>query len=450
MVNKIIKNNIKSEIGITLIALVITIIVLLILAGISISMLSGDNSILSRAGQARDKTEESSREEQRRLTMLEAALNVNGEDYNGVKIPAGFAPTKKEGESTVDEGLVITDSQGNEYVWIEVPNDGTGPVYTEVASAEENSDDYYRAIATALRTYCTKDASGGDLIKDGTTSDGTYGKTSTYGYTDVWYDGTGKLEGESSNKEDKNGCGLTCNEYKELYKKMLKSVYTNGGFWIGRYEAGTTSPRGNKNDPTEDLKAESKQDLYPINYVKCFQAQTIASKASSSASVNSSLMFGIQWDLVLRFLSNKGIETSLLNDNSSTWGNYSNQPFEINRGKYSVASPWNVYIDYTQATENKVTVEGNVSRKIGTTATDKILLTTGASDTNSKKNIYDLAGNMWEWTLEHATEIPTQPTQCAIRGGSFGKSGDSRPVSYRNHDTTSSSDYYLGFRVALY
>ena len=272
MVNKIIKNNIKSEIGITLIALVITIIVLLILAGISISMLSGDNSILSRAGQARDKTEESSREEQRRLTMLEAALNVNGEDYNGVKIPAGFATTKKEGESTVDEGLVITDSEGNEYVWIEVPNDGTGPVYTEVASAEENSDDYYRAIATALRTYCTKDAKGGDLIKDGTTSDGTYGKTSTYGYTDVWYDGTGKLEGESSNKEDKNGCGLTCNEYTELYKKMLKSVYTNGGFWIGRYEAGTTSPRGNKNDPTEALKAESKQDLYPINYVKCFQA----------------------------------------------------------------------------------------------------------------------------------------------------------------------------------
>ena len=324
MVNKIIKNNIKSEKGITLIALVITIIVLLILAGISISMLSGDNSILSRAGQARDKTEDATIEEQRRLTMLEAASNVNGENYNGVKIPAGYAATKIEGESTVDEGLVITDSEGNEYVWIEVPNDGTGPVYTEVASAEENSDDYYRAIATALRTYCTKDASGNkDLIKDETTSAGTYGKISTYGYTDVWYDGTGKLENDSgSNKDDKTGCGLTCNEYKELYKKMLKSVYLNGGFWIGRYEAGTTSPRGKINDPIEGLKAESKQDLYPINYVKCFQAQTIASKASSSASVNSSLMFGIQWDLVLRFLSNKGVETNFLIDNSETWGNY--------------------------------------------------------------------------------------------------------------------------------
>ena len=413
-------------------------------------MLTGDNSILKRAVDAKERTGIAEIEEKKRLTMLEAASNVNGENYNGVKIPAGYAPTKIEGESTVDEGLVIIDSQGNEYVWIEVPNDGTGPVYTAVTSEEENSEDYYRAIATALRTYCTKDSSGGDLIKDGTTSDGTYGKISTYGYTDVWYDGTGKLESESSNKDDKTGCGLTCNEYKELYKKMLKSVYTNGGFWIGIYEAGTTSPRGNKNDSIEGLKAESKQDLYPINYVKCSQAQTLASKASSSASINSSLMFGIQWDLVLRFLSNKGVETRLLNNNSSTWGNYSNQPFEINRGKYSVVSPWNVYLEYVEAKENKVKVEGIVSRKIGTTDTDKILLTTGASDTNSKKNIYDLAGNMWEWTLEHATEIPTQPTQCAIRGGSFGKSGGSRPVSYRNHDTTSSSDYYLGFRVALY
>ena len=404
-------------------------------------MLSGDNSILSRAGQARDKTEESSREEQRRLTMLEAASNVNGENYNGVKIPAGYAATKIEGESTVDEGLVITDSEGNEYVWIEVPNDGTGPVYTEVASAEENSDDYYRAISTALRTYCTKDASGGDLIKDGTTSDGTYGKTSTYGYTDVWYDGTGKLEGESSNKEDKNGCGLTCNEYKELYKKMLKSVYTNGGFWIGRYEAGTTSPRGNKNDPTEDLKAESKQDLYPINYVKCFQAQTIASKASSSASVNSSLMFGIQWDLVLRFLSNKGVETSFLNDNSETWGNYILE-YPLNQ---STAHGYKgVYASNKltwSAIENVYTHNG----------TDSIALSTGATERNKKKNIYDLAGNMFEWTLEHATYAYNGTINpCTSRGGIFFISGGVFPASYRNSDTSSDSDCFLGLRVSLY
>ena len=445
MVNKIIKNNIKSEKGITLIALVITIIVLLILAGISISMLSGDNSILSRAGQARDKTEYATIEERRRLTMLEAASNVNGENYNGIKIPAGFAPTKKEGESTVDEGLVITDSEGKEYVWIEVPNDGTGPVYTEVASAEENSDDYYTAIATALRTYCTKDAKGGDLIKDGTTSDGTNGKTSTYGYTDVWYDGSGDLESASSNKDDKTGCGLTCNEYKELYKKMLKSVYTNGGFWIGRYEAGTTSPRGKINDPIEGLKAESKQDLYPITYVKCSQAQTLASKASSNASVSSSLMFGIQWDLVLRFLSNKGVETKFLIDNSENWGNYKLE-YPLNQ---STAHGYKgIYASNKltwSAIENEYTHNG----------TDSIALSTGATERNKKKNIYDLAGNMYEFTLEHAIYVllyngANISFPCANRGGGFNDSIINNSASYRNYYSTDQSTYNLGFRVSLY
>ena len=405
-------------------------------------MLSGDNSILSRAGQARDKTEDATIEEQRRLTMLEAASNVNGENYNGVKIPAGYAATKIEGESTVDEGLVITDSEGNEYVWIEVPNDGTGPVYTEVASAEENSDDYYRAISTALRTYCTKDASGGDLIKDGTTSDGTYGKTSTYGYTDVWYDGNGKLEGDSgSNKEDKAGCGLTCNEYKELYKKMLKSVYINGGFWIGRYEAGTTSPRGDKHDPIEGLKAESKNDLYPINHVKCSQAQILASKASSSASVSSSLMFGIQWDLVLRFLSNKRVDTSLLNDNSETWGNY----------KLEYPLEQSTVHGYKGIYENNKLTWSEIESGYTHNGTERIALSTGATERNKKKNIYDIAGNMYEWTLEHATYVYRGTSYpCAFRGGAYGVSGGVRPASIRDGSTTSNSGCGIGLRVSLY
>ena len=436
------KINQKEIAGITLIALVITIIVLLILAGISISMLSGDNSILNQAGRAREKTDESTREEQRRLIMLEAASNVNGENYNGVKIPAGYAATKKEGESTVDEGLVITDSEGNEYVWIEVPNDGTGPVYTAVKNEEENSDKYYEEIAKALRAYCTKDAKGGDLIKDGTISDGMYGKTSTYGYTDVWYDGNGKLEDDSgSNKEDKAGCGLTCNEYKELYKKMLKSVYSNGGFWIGRYEAGTTSPRGDKNDLIEGLKAESKNDLYPINYVKCFQAQILASKASSNGKVSSSLMFGIQWDLVLRFLSNKGVKTNLLNDDSSTWGNYK---LEYLLEQSTVHGYKGIYAS------GKLTwseIESGYTHN----GTENIALSTGATERNKKKNIYDIAGNMYEWTLEHATYVYRETScPCASRGGNFLSSGGYSPASYRNFSTTSFSLYYIGLRVSLY
>ena len=222
---------------------------------------------------------------------------------------------------------------------------------------------------------------------------------------------------------------------------MLKSVYTNGGFWIGRYEAGTTSPRGNKNDPTEALKAESKQDLYPINYVKCFQAQTIASKASSSASVNSSLMFGIQWDLVLRFLSNKGIETDLLNNNSETWGNYKLE-YSLNQ---SMAHGYKgIYVS------NKLTWS-EIENGYIHNGTERIALSTGATERNKKKNIYDLAGNMFEWTLEHATYVNNGSSNpCAYRGGGFYGSGGQNPASVRTCITMNNYRYDIGFRISLY
>ncbi len=111
----------RKEKGITLIALVITIIVLLILAAVSIATLTGENGILTKASKAKDETETASEEEQRQIAMIEANMNDEETEFQGVKIPAGFAPTRIEGESTVNEGLVIVDSEGNSYVWIEVP-----------------------------------------------------------------------------------------------------------------------------------------------------------------------------------------------------------------------------------------------------------------------------------------------------------------------------------------
>ena len=158
-------------------------------------------------------------------------------------------------------------------------------------------------------------------------------------------------------------------------------------------------------------------------------------------------MFGVQWDLVLKHLSNKGVTDSELKTNSSTWGNYQSHVFEINRGKYSQTDPWNTFIDYTTPTANKVTYENGVSTKIGTTSSNKILLTTGASDTNSKYNIYDLAGNVYEWTLERTSDI-SDP--CAVRGGSSGITGSNYPVSYRSYEIPTYSSDYIGFRCSLY
>ena len=115
----------KNEKGITLIALIITIIVLLILAGVSISLVVGENGILSRATDASKKTNEAKAEEERQMSIAEAAMNFENteyEDKNGEKvtIPAGFAVSQVEGENTVEDGLVIIDTRGNEFVWIPV------------------------------------------------------------------------------------------------------------------------------------------------------------------------------------------------------------------------------------------------------------------------------------------------------------------------------------------
>ena len=115
----------KKQRGITLIALVVSIIVLIILAGVSINMLVGENGIITQAQRVKKETEQAQVEEQKHLTMLEASVNMKNAEYydsagNKAIIPAGFAVSKNEGEREINEGLVIMDSQGNEFVWIPV------------------------------------------------------------------------------------------------------------------------------------------------------------------------------------------------------------------------------------------------------------------------------------------------------------------------------------------
>ena len=134
------KNNLKNKKitqknnrGITLIALVITIIVLLILAGISISMLSGDNSILSRAGQARDKTKETQKDEEVKVAVLgsyddRASLDIDKllTNLNSIK-DITVTPTQENGKNTFPVTVET------EYTTYEITSDGN---FEEVVVAD--------------------------------------------------------------------------------------------------------------------------------------------------------------------------------------------------------------------------------------------------------------------------------------------------------------------------
>ena len=264
----------KTSKGITLIALVITIVVLLILAGITIAALSGENGILNRATEAKQNTEEAEIQETETVGGYEEVIDnymgvVKLKDTENTK-PATAMPTGATVvEADPSKGIVIKDSKNNEWVWIEVPK-------TTVFTSAQSSIDYNN-IKANLISYATD-------YREGKVGQGC-------NWTDEWY----------------NGCGIAdSGTYTTTYQKMLSSVYTNGGFWIGRYEAGVsdTTPRTEEGEIT-GLEAKSQADMYPFNYVTCSQAQTLASAMSTDSNKTSSLMFGIQWDLVCKYLEGK-------------------------------------------------------------------------------------------------------------------------------------------------
>ena len=440
---KTMKTKIKQEKGITLIALVITIVVLLILAGVSINAIFSENGIIKRAKDAQNKMDQATQNDLDSINELNNWIDgkTNGTTGGGTtggddNPPTSDLPsvanktipyypdetfTKVDG-TDLSNGLVIKDKSGNEYVWIEVPK--TAEVYPTAGLKITNfTVDEYTAIERDLHTY-----------------------------TNYYRNGTSFTDEYPSDKV-KAGTGLDSDAYTNLKRKMLKSVYENGGFWIGRYEAGITKNRTSKDEEITAAplsKAGTVENaVYPYTYVTCSQAQTLASKLSTEKSYTSSLMFGVQWDLVLKHIETKEVEKgtalatiqSALRSNSSSWGNYRDASFTINRGKYAKDGALSTWYNYNTALENCVTYANGISTKVASSNINSILLTTGASDACKKMNIYDLAGNVDEWTLEYTagTNYP-----CAHRSGPYLNYGSNIPASYRNNYRTTDSYGSLG------
>ena len=434
------RNTLRRNKGITLIALVVTIIVLLILAGISIAMLTGQNGILNRAAEAKEKTGVAQEDESQKLKGYEDTINQYAPSSNGGNtgggseggsLPTGTGTTpylpnstfsKKEGDLAT--GLVIKDNNDNEYVWVEVPTtiyDNT--TYNNNGAKKPSNSEDYTNIEACLKSY------------------------------------TDDYENSSSYSDTK---------FTEQYQAMLKSVYTNGGFWIGRYEAGyeIDESKGEKirdygTDYTTEYpitqKVVIKKDAYPYNWVRRDQAQTLAGSMDYDG-VTSSLIFGIQWDLVLKYIEEKTVAKveesnkstvradiqNKLASNSTSIGNYYNSSFELKRGKFAKfteLSDWKAY-----NSEEKPTLVTGSKKKEQSSFENAIILTTGATEATNLQNIYDIAGNVSEWTLEFCyTESP-----CVYRGGNFGVTGSQRPALDRGHDITSYSFINLGFRLGLW
>ena len=436
--------------GITLIALVITIIVLLILAGVTIATLTGDNGILTKAQQAKTKTEEAEKEENEKLNQLAnmmgdvytATSTINGKSegnsYNPT-IPAGFKPIDTEGaswgdgsnppsEEAVNAGLVIEDENGNQFVW--VPCTTTG----EEGLISYAQDKQYNDGTTASKQWYYNE------------------------YTD-WTDATGE-----ANKT---------------------SVEKYGGFYVARYEAGVPSDSPfyaneegttyytsgtNPSKNVDTYKPVSKANNQSWNYISQQNAVTVSRKMyEENSSVKSQLIDSYAWDTIMNWMESEKDGIAL---DSSNYGNYYNNTsintntlYALHRyadDKKDVSDKWTVATKYKKGNIQSGAISLTESNRDQYEFTDyddenytytvRKEMATGASDVTKVKNIYDMAGNMWEWTTETGYHNAGSGTQYAVlRGGSFYGYGSSSPVSGRyGNDSVSYTSINLGFRVVLY
>ena len=287
------KNKLKTHKGITLIALVITIIVLLILSGVAISMISGDNGILKQAARAKETTEDTSILENIQLAELasrmkdgevnfsilkeelnktfgENGYSINPDNENpengwevevkGVKYGIDIITLEylKQTQNPVNKNITLKDE--DEYS-ITIPKNFNvakeSPIkVTEGIIIEDREDNQYVWIPIIEKTEETTWGVDWNNVKNETERSNDYYNaiktalkeyTKNYGYNtsdlwaDQWYGDEGTYYYKDVKTEEQhyysNG-NMTEEQYTKLYHDMLDSVYKNKGFYIGRYEMG--------------------------------------------------------------------------------------------------------------------------------------------------------------------------------------------------------------------
>ena len=345
----------KFNQGITLVALVVTIVVLLILAGVSLNLVLGENGIISKAREASTKTVQAQQNSEIEMNLLEQELaNATKEPdpAEGVKMPTGFyyvGGTKTSGivisdnvndkDKYKNKAVVGTDLLGNQYVWIPCTTDSTSSKLQYARTewgVEEDGDDNSRAIKDEL------------TLTDASVT-----------YSDA----------DTAN-------GINADVSKEIVaqiKAEKTSVAKYGGYYIGRYEVG-------KNGDT----AVVKYNQTPYASITWSTAYGLAKKIITNSEATSYLCSSYAWDTAVNFIQN-----------NSTAKNYATsiEGFNGNWNPQAVKDP-----------------SGNVIKPAGTSQQLNTGLTTQFS------NIFDMGGNEAEFTTELN---PGTSETVVLRGGDY-------------------------------
>lgn len=380
------QQNQKFNQGITLVALVVTIVVLLILSSVSLNLVLGDNGIIVKAKEAAETTAAAQEKEAMERNLLEKELENSlatptpkPQPTDGVKIPAGFyyvGGTKTSGivisdnvndkDKYKNKAVVGTDLLGNQYVWIPCTTDNTSSElqYTRTEwGVEVDGDDNSRAIKDEL------------TLTDASVT-----------YSDA----------DTAN-------GINADVSKEIVaqiKAEKASVAQYGGYYIGRYEVGRNSDT-----------AVVKYNQTPYASITWSTAYGLAKKIITNSEVNSYLCSSYAWDTAVNFIQN-----------NSTAKNYATsiEGFNGNWNPQAVKDP-----------------SGNVIKPAGTSQQ----LNTGL--TTQFCNIFDMGGNEAEFTTELN---PGTSETVVLRGGNY---NNNNPAGNRWDNNSGNANINNGFRATL-
>ena len=433
------KEKLKGRNGITLIALVITIIVLLILAGVTIASITGENGILSKATNARDNNAKASAEERVKTEVLGSygsdgklslddlnnnLKNVDGLKYNGNTIT----------ESNKIESLPATVNVDGYNILISEEDIETIRTIEEAKSNDmltKNNDTPITVDNKTLKIpagFKVADDSGntideGIVIEDGERNQFVWVPVSKENFATEFVRKEGYINGslqslvsycgEANAKGENKKITETETTQKEAIK-MYASVERNEGFYIARYEAGKEG---------ENVVSKKGADVYnkiPWSANGEMQETTGTTGGAVELSrnfanvknyktVSSTLIYGVQWDAVMKWMenvNNPNVEGKTYIQDSTGMGWYEDN-------------------------------SGDNPQKTGTDI--------GNKGSNQVKKIYDLAGNVGEWTMEsyyNETRVD--------RGGTYGHTGSDSPASRRDYKAPSFSNSYYGFRPTLF
>ena len=405
------EKRIQENKGITLIALVVTIVVLIILATVSINAVLGQNGIIGKAKQAKEMYSNSQAAEDAVMKELldqmeentknidpETGWNldkvnkVKSEDNVIVPVPKGYTASTVAGEKSVSSGFVIKEGNDgsktegiNEFVWVPVSN--ISDIYDEANNAGQLWD--FSGTTSTKRTYPTTQNSGyrePDVVTNASEgSDSTSGSEYDAVSTNLQQAGMSSTATASTFKTQLQ------NEFNE----MINSVKTYGGFYIGRYETGNLS----------QTKAVVQKNNTDIKSQTWYTQYKLCKTIKANDNVATSMLWGCQWDAALRWMqTSTNSEVTNFPTNSEVKGNYS-----------------------------------------GTQGDTNAPIPTGSNSAYAVNNIYDMAGNVWDWTIE------AYGTLCRVtRGGDYHNPASYIPASYRAYGVPSDSRILSGCRSTLY